>query len=325
MRIVQTLFFSRLLFLRTTLFEKLLKGPRRQRYCPELGSFGLTLNFYSPKAYIFLREKFNNSLPHPKTLSKWYKTVNGAPGFTEEALNVLKIKAEEANLKNYQIICNLVIDEMSIRKQVEFTGKKCTGYVTTGANVEGDITEAKEAFVLMLVCLNGEWKVPIGYFFTNGLNSKEKASVITKALEFVHNTNVIVSSITFDGALSNINMAVHLGVDLTNPDNLKTYFPHPVTGDKVCVFLDPSHMLKLIRNCLGTYKEIQNGNGETIRWRYFEDLVKVQVTEGWHAENKLKERRIEWEREKMKVKLAAQTFSRSVADALTFVRSDMQI
>lgn len=306
------------------LFEKLLKGPQRQKYCPELRAFALTLNFYSPKAYSYILDKFNNSLPHPKTLSKWYRSVNGAPGFTEKALTILKIKTEEASNKNYKLLCNLVIDEMSIRKQVEFTGKICTGYITTGANVEGDSVEAKEAFVIMLVCLNGEWKVPIGYFFTNGLNSKEKASIVSKALEFVHFSEIIVTSITFDGAPSNINMAVHLGMDLTSCDNLRTYFPHPVTGDKVSIIFDPSHMLKLISNCLGTYKEIQDDNRETIRWKYFEDLVQFQTTEGLHAGNKLKRRHIEWEREKMKVKLAAQTFSRSVADALIFLRTDLK-
>lgn len=37
----------------------------------ELKKFALTLNFYSSKAYDYVRKSFNFSLPHPSTLRKW--------------------------------------------------------------------------------------------------------------------------------------------------------------------------------------------------------------------------------------------------------------
>lgn len=37
----------------------------RSKYPPELRSFAITLHFYSPKAYNFVRKKFNLALPHP--------------------------------------------------------------------------------------------------------------------------------------------------------------------------------------------------------------------------------------------------------------------
>lgn len=40
-------------------------------YPSELKTFALTLNFYSPKAYSYVRMTFPNMLPHPRTLQKW--------------------------------------------------------------------------------------------------------------------------------------------------------------------------------------------------------------------------------------------------------------
>nr|CAI5861024.1 unnamed protein product [Callosobruchus analis] len=73
-------------------FNRLLKGPSKQKYTPALRSFALTLHFYSPKAYSFVRKFFNSSLPHPVTVSKWYRNIDGSPGWNEVALNTLKTK-----------------------------------------------------------------------------------------------------------------------------------------------------------------------------------------------------------------------------------------
>jgi len=51
-------------------------------FTSEMRKFAITLQFYSNKAYNFVRKIFKNLLPHPKTISKWYKVVNGDPGFT---------------------------------------------------------------------------------------------------------------------------------------------------------------------------------------------------------------------------------------------------
>ncbi|XP_072382178.1 uncharacterized protein [Diabrotica undecimpunctata] len=99
------------------LLERMQNRHRNQKYSPGLRSFALTLNFYSTRAYKFVRKTFTNSIPHPTTLSKWYASINGAPGFTHEALTTIRAKANEAKKQNKTIVCNLVFDEMSIRRQ----------------------------------------------------------------------------------------------------------------------------------------------------------------------------------------------------------------
>lgn len=59
---------------------------------------------------------------------------------------------------------------------------------------------------------------------------------------------------------------------------------------------------------------------QTIKWEYIEKLQKLQEKEGLRAANKLTRAHIEFSRQIMKVKLAAQTLSSSVSKALDFTR-----
>ncbi|CAH1156107.1 unnamed protein product [Phaedon cochleariae] len=307
------------------LMTRMLKKSRSQKYSPELRQFALTLNFYSTKAYNYVRNTFLKCLPHTRTLTKWYQTIDASPGFLTEAMAALKLKVAEANSRGQKILCNLVFDEMAIRKRVEWDGEKFHGYVDMGINFQSDnLEEAKEALVFMLVALNSHWKIPVGYFLISGLGGSEKANLVTKCLEFVHESGVIVTSMTFDGAPTNFAVANHLGANL-NASNLKTYFSHPITDEHVYVFLDPSHMVKLMRNCLGSQEIIEDSQGNSIKWEFIVKLCDLQENQGLHAATKLRKRHIEWAKEKMKVRLAVQTLSKSVAEALDFVNKDLKL
>lgn len=83
------------------IIERLLKKSQkksvRKTYEHSVRAFAVTLHFFSPKAYNYVRQKFENSLPHPKTLAKWYSSVDTKPGFTSEAFNFLKFKIRIKN------------------------------------------------------------------------------------------------------------------------------------------------------------------------------------------------------------------------------------
>ena len=103
------------------------------KYSPELKSFALTLQFYSTKAYNFVRKTFNLALPHPVQIRKWYTKVPADPGFTQPAFRALEaLKAKESG---ENLICSLMIDEMAIRKHVTYDGKTFRGYVDLGNDV----------------------------------------------------------------------------------------------------------------------------------------------------------------------------------------------
>jgi len=68
----------------------------------------------------------------------------------------------------------------------------------------------------MLVALNFNW-----------LSESEKANLINIALTIVYDTGVLVKTLTFDGAASNISMATTVGTKLYPPD-MKTSFSLPI-------------------------------------------------------------------------------------------------
>jgi len=286
---------------------------------PEIRKFALTLHFYSPAAYNYVRDAFNKNLPHPSTLRNWYSTVDGTPGFTSESLNVLKIKCKEMETKNKKLICGLIMDEVYINDQIHYNGERQQGFINYGAGkLDSDgLPRAKEALVFMLVALNSNWKIPVAYFLVNGLNSQEKANLVCTVLSFVHDTGTCVKTLTFDGTAANMSMATNLGAKLSFPD-LKPYFKHPETKENVHIFVDPAHMIKLCRNTLGDWKVLYDENKYPIKWDYFVKLVDLQEKTGVHAGTKIRTRHIHYQKEKMKVKLAAQTFSSSVADAFDY-------
>ena len=228
-----------------------------------------------------------------------------------------------------KILCSMMMDEVAIRKHLEWDGKGFVGYVDLGVGIQpsSNLPVAKEALVMMIVCLTERWKIPFAYFLIDGLKGEERASLVRTALEKLNTVGIRIVSLTFDGCTANCSMASHLGANLELGDTGKfcPSFPHPTTDELVYLMLDACHMLKLMRNLLADKKVLLDGNGNFIKWAYIEELEKVQQDEGLRAGNKLTGRHINWTRQKMKVKIAAQTLSSSVAKAMLFCLNDLKL
>ena len=84
-------------------------------------------------------------------------------------------------------------------------------------------------------------------------------------------------------------------------------------------------MIKLMRNAWEKGLIFKTAGGETIRWQYLIELVNLQEKEGLRLGNKMKRTHIEFHKQKMKVKLATQLFSASVADALQYCNEKMKL
>ena len=71
-----------------------------------------------------------------------------------------------------------MIDEISIKKHVEWVGNRFSGYIDLGTDLDDDLLlPAKETFTFMLNSINGNQKVPIGYFLINGLSADVRGSL----------------------------------------------------------------------------------------------------------------------------------------------------
>ena len=182
-----------------------------------------------------------------------------------------------------------------------------------------------DTLVFMAVSVNSSWKVPCGYFLVNGLTGEEKANLTKECITKLHEVGVKVVSFTCDGPTSHQSMLRLLGAKLL-PGNLQAYFQHPCDPkSKIYIFLDACHMIKLVRNTMSDYKVLKDKDGSTIKWQYIEELHKLQESEGLHLANKLRSAHVHWKPQKMKVNLAAQALSSSVADALEYCEGKLKL
>ena len=147
------------------------------KYSPELKAFAM--------GYKFFRKTFNLALPHESQIRKWYPKIPADPGFTEPAFNALSLKVNDALQKKQKVVCSLMLDEMAIRKHISWDGKRFRGYVDLGNGSKGDDTDpvAKDALVLMAVCVNSSWKIPCGNFFVDGLSCSERANLVKTCIK----------------------------------------------------------------------------------------------------------------------------------------------
>ena len=207
-----------------------------------------------------------------------------------------------------------MLDEMAIWKHVSWDSKRFRGYVDVGnGGEESDSSHvAKDTLVLMAVAVNGSWKVPC--------ESSWKVPCIKK----LSDVGIDVVSLTCDGPSCHFTMLQQLGACL-NIETLQCYFPHSADKNKIYILLDVCHMLKLLRNTLGSYGILIDSDGNEICWKYIVELQKLEDNEGLRLGNKLKLAHIKWEQQKMKVDLAAQVFSASVADAIEYCTNVLKL
>lgn len=246
--------------------------------------------------------------------------MDAKPGLNMMMLDMLKRRQEEDPAK-YGCV-TLMLDAMAIKKHIQYNPhtQNMSGFVDMGDGMnETDV--ATEALVFMVVGLQAHWKAPIAYYLTNTLSPDKQKVLILHALEELHERGIRVLCITMDGHATNISMYNRLGCQLkANPhEPLKTFFSHSVTGEKVFVMMDVCHMLKLSRNMLQAYSPIKSSTGQ-INWKHIVQLNDIQIKDGLHAANKLTDKHVHFDSQKMKVSLAAQTLSRSVTVALRTLR-----
>lgn len=218
---------------------------------------------------------------------------------------------------------SLQFDEMAIREHLEYDGSKFSGYVDLGIDIDcDDSILATEALVFLVSCINSVWKIPIAYYLVKEMSSEEKSNLVTECLKALHETVLKIISVTCDGTPTNFSVFKHLGCNF-NVSSLQTLFPHPVSNDKVVVFFDPCHMLKLVRNTFGDTHNLIDKNNQIIQWSHIIKLHELQESEGMHLGNKLRSAHVNYNQQKMKVRLATQIFSKSVADSLLFCKNDL--
>jgi len=114
------------------------------------------------------------------------------------------------------------------------------GYIAYGKHMNDiDLSKAcltaSSIIVLMVVDVNGHWKLPIAYYFINSLSSMERANIVNDTLISLHETGVLVTSIT-DRPRNHFAMVTQLCAKLNIDDDLQVYFLHPISKEKFLYF-----------------------------------------------------------------------------------------
>lgn len=128
---------------------------------------------------------------------------------------------------------------------------------------------------------------------------------------------VVVASLTFDGLRSNVTMANILGCKLSFEGLMPSF---KVDSQTISLYYDPCHMMKLVRNTFGDKQVMIDYKNRKVDWRYIEELHNVQETDGLNFANRLRGKHVSYQKQKMKVYLATQLLSKSVADAIEHCR-----
>ena len=307
--------------------QKNLKGNQHgNRYSDETKQFAMTLHYYSPKAYDFVRKVL--MLPHPSSIRGWAASVDCEPGYL---MNVIKLLGEVVCQKSWMSEVVLMVDAMTLHKGTVWDpkSKSYIGTVDYGTAIpENEDELATEALVFMVVRMTGHWKHPIAYVLQNKCSAAVQTQLIRDCIGLLHGEGIDVLAVVFDGTFTNQQTAKMLGCKMTVGE-MRPWFPHPQKmSSRIYIVFDVCHMLKLMCNLLGDYKVIckqEDGELKQIKWQYIEDLNSIQEELGFALSNKLKKKHIMWTKHKMNVSMAAQTLSGSVAKAIDFLRDDLSM
>lgn len=291
----------------------------KESYTPAVRNFCISMNNTSPAAYRLLRNEFDNRIPAPVTLRAWHANadINANAGILHQPMEILKKKAEEKAAENDVLTGALLFDEMSIRKHLQWSNNQMVGFEKKPGLETQNVGLAKDVLVFMFSEISDSWQIPVAYYYIASITGEEKTELIRTIIGNLHEVGVKITNITFDGHKTNLAASDQLGADLNVFSN--TFDPSfNIDGTAVNIILDPSHMIKLIRNSIAG-SQIHDAENKPIKWVYFERLVRFERRRNFGSMHKMTQGHIDYHSNEMNVKLAVQTLSASTANAMEFL------
>jgi len=218
------------------------------------------------------------------------------------------------------------MDEMSTKKQVQVepSSNKLVGVTTLkemGCSSNPSGFPASKALFFMLVSLDGKWKYPVRYELTTTFKGEDLKPVLTEVLIKTYAAGIRIRGVVFDGLGSNFTFAEVAGAELKDLSSLINFIRHPCSGSKVYVIPYPVLMLKLVRIFMAQIGEVYlSGFRQPALWVHLIAVNDFQASVNFRFGNRLADKHIHFENFIMKVGLAAQTLSNSVADAMKYLQ-----
>lgn len=290
---------------------------RGARYPNHFKKFCLSIYFLSPKAYAFMRKVFQ--LPAKSTLNHMTTNWQYTPGLQDALFETIKIKVDRFNeMDRHTLLC---FDEICIKKHT-FYNIATDEIIGLEKGKKGHVTCTNHAMVLMAKGLTGKWKQPLAYYFClNSYSDGDIKQIMEKCVRKLNGIGLNVRGLVSDmgknfysASLKSKCLTGKLGITPEKP-----YFE--LDGKKLYYFLDTPHLLKATRTNLMT--NVFEINGEKSSWNYIRQFYEKDSKSNFKKAPKLTLKHIEPTNfERMKVKLATQIMSASVAAGM---RTQLQL
>ena len=277
-----------------------------RRFDNSLKSFAISLYPISGKAYRFLAKLLN--LPSKKTLTSLVSKFASGVGFSDKSLYVLRQRVQR--LSPEAKVCTLLMDEVSLKSNLFYDCKSDSiiGLEDLGnGKTSGAI--ANSAFVLMVRGILQKWKQPVAFYLVNeSCNSVNLKAILAEAIGHLEAMDLNVVSIVSDQGSNFLSFLNAMDVSEDKP-----YIE--INNKRYLTILDPPHLIKSVRNNLMKYT-FEFGD-KVAQWGqiklFFEKDQKLPI----RMAPKLTERHLNPNGfTKMRVKLATQVISHTVAAAL---------
>lgn len=286
--------------------QKLLdKRGGGRRYTKEFKCLCLKIYFLSPKCYSFLSTCF--AFPSRRTLSRLTENIRLLPGVNNIILNILKLKVE--TLQEIDKNCVICFDEMSIKNHLFYnvTTDEVIGFEDLGS---GKLFHpAINVLTIMVKGLFNNWKQPFAYYFShNTVSASNLKNILYEIITELKAIGLKVRVLVGDMGPSNIALSKSLKISPENP-----YFE--IADEQIFFVFDPPHLIKAFRNTLYKYDFVFSS--ATASWKFIEQLYNIDKNLLCRLVPKLTDVHVHpINLHKMKVSLATQVLSASVANAI---------
>ena len=311
---------------------KLLQSSKMgRRYHPQIIRFAMSLDAKSASAYREVQESGALILPSERVLRDYKNYFKPKAGINKE--NVENLKEKASKFSDVQRYVAVVMDEMKIQSNLVFDKVSCEliGFIDLGdpmtnyATLEEEDTIASHALAFLVRGLATDLKHIIGYYFTGNVTSFQIMPIFCNIVSVLEvSVNLWVVAAVNDGASPNqtfFNLHCNLTEDLKHDIVYKTKNVFAMSRF-IFFFADSPHLIKTARNCLynsgsGSQSRFMWNNGSYLLFRHIANLFYRDKALPLHSLPKLTlDHIVLTSYSKMKVKLAIQVLSKSVAIAL---------
>ncbi|XP_071855159.1 uncharacterized protein [Apostichopus japonicus] len=320
------------------------KSSKGMRWHPAIIKWAIALHSKSSSAYDILRDSGFLILPHPSTLHMYTHFTPPSSGLNVGLLQRFFDSLKLSSLEPHQKLVNLIFDEMKIKAGLVFskTNGKLVGFIDVGdvskdmERFEARCTESKSeipnvashVLLFMVRGLTSSIKFPVAFFFTNSAPGHQLYEMAMNCIKALKLLGLTVLCLTSDGASCNRKLYEILSGSSSSPLT-PHYKTKNVYEENQYIYFnsDAPHLLKTLRNNFENSnwnRKTRNlvYNGKPIQWIHLLQLQewdkgRKRQTPGLVLLPKLSYEHLHLNPGlQMKVSLAAQVMSKTVANAL---------